>query len=192
VRPTTYVPEVIHAQRKSHHATHRAEDAPTVGIEARGYGYTTTTRCAPRTPTRPLDITWLPGGAPTLISLRTFGIVRTALRDTTMRTGKVTSIGAATATASLSRTPEVERTIGLGFRALLTRRAEAQRGQGRGAGEASARLLQLPSSSDGRRDHLLRPRHRADPGPRRGSAGDDPGRGAAWRRGPLPPSAPSR
>jgi hypothetical protein len=39
-------------QRKRHHATRRAEDAPTVGIEALGYGHATTTRCAPRTPKR--------------------------------------------------------------------------------------------------------------------------------------------
>ena len=47
-RATDYLRARGHAQRKRNHATHRAEDAPTVGIEARGYGYATTTRWAPR------------------------------------------------------------------------------------------------------------------------------------------------
>ena len=66
-------------------------------------------------------------------------------------------------------------------------RAQTLCGPRRGAGEAGTRLLQLPAPADGCRDHLRRPRHRADTRPRRGPSRDYPGRGAVWRRRPLPP-----
>src|SRR5829696_1429967 len=69
------------------------------------------------------------------------------------------------------------------------RREEALRGEGRGAGEAGAGLLQLPAPADGGRDNLRCPRHQADPGPRWGSARDDRGRCAVRRRRPLPARA---
>ena len=56
-------------------------------------------------------------------------------------------------------------------------RAQTLCGPGK-AGEAGSRLLHLPPSSDGGRDYLCRPGHRADPRPRRGPAGHDPGRSA--------------
>jgi hypothetical protein len=68
-------------------------------------------------------------------------------------------------------------------------RAEALRGEGSGAGEACAGRLPLPAPADGGRDHLRRPGHQANPGPRRGSTRNHPGRGAVRRGRPLPSRA---